>query len=134
MKFVEKNGELKLMVGYHEWAWSFRTSGMPVWALFPDGHAEEIGGTDKKPTSYTIPAGAVGVVRKYESYSGLLTFHVYSLPDGVEYYVEEQFNFSTANLPEKLREPVTKFLVSEGLPIFEEGEKNERRKGRKRRG
>jgi len=119
MKFVEKDGELQLLVGYHEWAGSARTTGMPVWALWADGHAQEIGRTGKYPASYAIPTGAVAVVRRYQSNSGLLTYHIYAVPSGTEYYVEEQFNFSIAELPQQLQKPVREFLEkTERIPVI----------------
>lgn len=65
--------EIKFEVGYHEWAWSIRTSGMPVGAIInsPDGYKEiDIGRTSKKPTAYFVPANAVVVVRYYSIKNG----------------------------------------------------------------
>jgi len=119
VKFITKDGELKLVVGYHEWAGSLRTSGMPIWALFKDGHTKEIGTTGKKPCEYSVPPGTVAVVRRYASNSGILTYYVYAVPDGTTYYVEEQFNFSLSELPDELQKPVREFLEkTEGLPVI----------------
>jgi len=119
VKFVEKDGELKLVVGYHEWAGSLRTQNMPIWALFKNGKAVQIGTTSKAPEEYTLPQGAIAVIRRYVSNSGILTYHVYAVPSGTEYFVEEQFNFSLGELPDELQGPVREFLEkTERLPII----------------
>jgi len=119
MKFITKDGQLKLVVGYHEWAGSLRTQGMPIWALFKNGKAVQIGTTGKAPEEYTVPKTAIAVIRRYVSNSGILTYHVYSVPSGTEYYVEEQFNFSLSELPDELQKPVMTFLEkTERLPII----------------
>jgi len=119
MKFITKGNELKLIVGFHEWAGSARTTGMPIWAVFKNGKVVQIGTTGKAPEEYTVPKGTVAVIRRYASNSGILTYHVYSVPDGTEYYVEEQFNFSLGELPEELQKPIMTFLEkTERLPVI----------------
>ena len=119
MKFLKQNGGWRLFVGYHEWAGSLRTQGMPIWAVMADGHATKIGTTSKKPEEYNVPPEAVAVVRRYASNSGILTYYVYAVPDGTTYYVEEQFNFSLSELPDELQKPVREFLEkTERLPVI----------------
>jgi hypothetical protein len=119
VKFVKQEGGWKLLVGFHEWAGSLRTTGMPVWALFKNGKAVQIGTTGKAPEEYAVPEGAIAIIRRYASNSGILTYYVYVVPDGTVYYVEEQFNFSLSELPDELQKPVREFLEkTERLPIF----------------
>lgn len=80
VKINEK--EIRFEVGYHEWAWSRRTTGMPVGAIcLEDGQYKEIdiGETSKKPTTYFMPQTAIVVVRYYWSYKGYMTVYFYSL-------------------------------------------------------
>ncbi|MEM5867954.1 MAG: hypothetical protein QXG39_08560 [Candidatus Aenigmatarchaeota archaeon] len=87
--------EIKFKVGYHEWAWSIRTSGMPITAIIEcsDGYKEiDIGRTCKKPTTYFMPTTAVVVVRYYWSYRGYMTVYFYSASSGAEIAIADEKN------------------------------------------
>lgn len=97
----------RLLVGFHEWAWSLRTSGFPIWAVFPDGSIHEIGRTNKHPTAYRLPRETVAVIRRYQSNKGYRTYFVYVIRRNSEeleqFEIDERDNFE---VPEKLPEPV----------------------------
>lgn len=97
-----------LHVEAHEWAWSRRTQGFPVYALFADGSIREIGSTAKRYATYEVPEGAIGIIRKYVSNQGYRTFYVYTLPGLAEFPVAELFDFRTNVLPNSVREAFEK--------------------------
>ena len=60
----------RLLVEFHEWAWSQRTSNFPVVAITATGELVELGGTQKAETFYRLSAATKWVARYYKSYSG----------------------------------------------------------------
>jgi len=101
---VEWKGN-KIFVRYHEWAFSLRTSGFPVYAVTSRGLVK-VGVTKKAPTSYRLPPGTVAVVREYRSNRGYRTFYIY-FPDGRELEADEKSNFELpADVPEAVRKAV----------------------------
>lgn len=105
-------GERRLLVGYHEWAWSIRTSGFSVLALFPDGSTVCIGDTQKAPRVYEVPEGALAVVRFYCSNRGYRSYYVVPVGQHTEYVVGERDNFSA---PEGLSPEVVRALKLAGI-------------------
>jgi hypothetical protein len=108
MEWVYENGKLRgIKVGFHEWAWSRRTSGFPIWAI-RSGAKElsewvDVGYTEKKPTYYPLPEDTIAVVRYYKSYKGYVTYYVY-IPNYLgEYIIDEKNNFE---IPQELPEEV----------------------------
>jgi hypothetical protein len=101
---VEWRGN-QIFVKYHEWAFSLRTSGFPVYAILPSGAPIRIGVTQKAPTSYKLPPDAAAVIREYRSNRGYRTFYVY-LPDGREFKADEKSNFELPAAPEAVRKAV----------------------------
>jgi hypothetical protein len=95
----------KLHVGYHEWAWSQRTQGFPVYAVLGE-EVIKIGETTKRPWTYIVPQGTIAVVRRYETNKGYTEYHVY-LPGGEHYVIDEKSDY---NIPEELPETVRKAL------------------------
>jgi len=89
----------KLIVGFHEWAWSLRTQGFPVFAVLEDGQVVKIGVTTKGRETYYLPEGTVAVVRKYYTNRGYLTIFVYLIQDGkvIEVIVDEGNDFEQLN-------------------------------------
>ena len=104
---VELRGD-RLLVGFHEWAWSHRTSGFPVFALLGTGELVRVGYTRKRLTFYRLPEGTVAVIRYYESNSGYRTLYVYSVPELEKYVIDEKEDFDMSVLPEGLRPLVEK--------------------------
>ena len=95
----------KLKVEFHEWAWSQRTSGYPVYALTENGLIK-IGETKKAYAEYTIPEGTKAVVRIYRSNRGYLTVYIYTR-DGNSIVVDEKENFrGLEQLEQQVREAV----------------------------
>jgi hypothetical protein len=108
MEWVYENGKLKgIKVGYHEWAWSRRTSGFPVWAIRSGAKAPsewvDVGYTEKRPTFYSLPSDTIAVVRFYKSYRGYVTYYVYVPGKGEEFAIDEKNNFE---IPQELPEEV----------------------------
>ena len=95
--------ENKLFVDYHEWAWSMRTQGFPIFAVSQDGKVVQIGTTTKKPKIYKLPENTVAIVRKYVSNSGIETWHIYTIPSLNEFVIGEKNNWDTSKLPENLQ-------------------------------
>jgi hypothetical protein len=104
MEWVYENGKLVgVRVGFHEWAWSKRTSGFPVWAIRANGGWEDIGYTEKKVTYYPLPEDTIAVVRYYCSNRGYKTYYVYIPGRGEEFAIDEKNNFE---IPSELSEEV----------------------------
>jgi hypothetical protein len=104
VEWVYENGKLKGMrVGFHEWAWSRRTSGFPVWAIRANGSQEDVGYTEKGAAYYPLPEDTIAVVRLYKSYRGYKTYYVYIPGRTEEFAVDEKNNFE---IPEELPEEV----------------------------
>ena len=119
-KFMrDSNGSLLFRAGYHELAWSRRTSSMPLFAVYlflPSTKGEKegrwileyIGGTTKAPASYIIPqyitpkARFVGVLWSYWSNKGYLKVTLFYPPttgseeaSSVSLYETEEFDWDT---------------------------------------
>jgi hypothetical protein len=92
-----------LFVDFHEWAWSQRTQGFPIYAVLNNGKAVQIGITVKKPKVYQIPEGTIAVVREYVSNSGLRTLFIYSIPSLQEFTIGDKNNWDVSELPENLQ-------------------------------
>ncbi|MEM2196591.1 MAG: hypothetical protein QXI11_02040 [Thermoproteota archaeon] len=95
---IEKRGNT-LLVGAHEWAWSRRTLGFPVYAVLkvPGGfELQKIGETLKHFTKYYLPKNTVAVVRKYVSNLGNRRYYIYVFDndDFRTYILSEVENFS----------------------------------------
>uniref|UniRef100_A0A7C4RXT7 Uncharacterized protein n=1 Tax=Fervidobacterium pennivorans TaxID=93466 RepID=A0A7C4RXT7_FERPE len=95
---IERRGQY-LLVGSHEWAWSRRTSGFPVYALVNVGSGfemQKIGETSKKLMKYSLPKYTVAVVREYVSNLGNRRYYVYIFKDDIikEYILSEVENFT----------------------------------------
>ena len=103
-----RNG--KLVVGFHEWAWSRRTEGFGVYAIKEDGSTERIGTTTKKPAVYHLPQGTIAVMRYYESNRGYASIYIYT-KDGKSYAIHETENYAIPpELDEKVRMALAKWL------------------------
>ena len=94
---VEWKGN-KIYVGFHEWAWSRRTQGFPIFQVKMQNGSfvfKLIGETQKRATVYTVDPFTDFIVRYYESNSGYVTWHVYfRLNSEVkEIPISEQYNF-----------------------------------------
>jgi len=87
-----------IYVKAHEWAWSLRTSMMPIYEITKEGIVQ-IGYTQKRPTTYYIDDNTIAVFREYISNNGYRTFYLYPLwlvgEDGnvKEIAIEEQNDF-----------------------------------------
>jgi len=105
MEWVYENGKLVgIKVGFHEWAWSRRTSGYPVWAIRAGSPEwEDVGYTEKRVTYYPLPEDTIAVVRLYKSYKGYATYYVYIPGDSREFAIDEKNNFE---IPQELPEEV----------------------------
>jgi len=100
---VEKKGNV-LLVGFHEWAWSRRTCGFPIYAIVrqPNGfEMRKIGSTTKLATKYVLPENTVAVVKKYVSNRGVREYDVYILAgDEIHRYgLYEENNFKPLEPP-----------------------------------
>jgi len=76
---VEKKGNT-LIVGFHEWAWSLRTTGFPVYAirkLDEKYEIAQIGSTRKQLSKYTLPDGTVAVFREYVTNRCYREYYIY---------------------------------------------------------
>jgi hypothetical protein len=104
---LEKN---KLFVDFHEWAWSLRTCGFPIFAILKDGEVVKIGETRKKPTVYKIPKETVAILREYVSNSGLTKWFIYTMPSLQEYIVGDRNNWDTSELPDNLQSIIEKLV------------------------
>jgi len=103
-----KNG--KLVVSYHEWAWSARTSGFGVYAIKSDGTIEKIGTTTKKPAVYHLPDSTIAVMRYYESNKGYVSLYIYT-KDGKSYAIHETESFRMPyELDDKIKEAIIRWL------------------------
>jgi hypothetical protein len=97
-------GSDKLFVGTHEWAWSLRTQGFPIFAILRNGETRTIGTTTKRATIYTLPSGTIAILREYVSNSGRRRWFIYSIPDLKEYEVGDNNDWDVSELPSGLRE------------------------------
>lgn len=78
-----------LMFGYHETAWSLRTSGFPIWAARVEGDRvvlRQVAETRKKLFTVKLPDGFQAIIRYYESNRGYPSLYVY-FPNGNTVYV-----------------------------------------------
>jgi hypothetical protein len=105
VEWVYENGKLVgIMVGFHEWAWSRRTSGFPVWAIRAPNEWVDVGYTEKGVTYYPLPENTIAVVRFYKSYRGYTTYYVYIPGRGEEFAIDEKNNFEIpSELPEEVK-------------------------------
>ena len=106
-----------LIVEAHEWAWSLRTQGFPVYAITASGELVEVGETKKHVARYALPEGTVAVVRYYESVKGHVTLYVYTIPELREYRVEELEGFAVpeelkARLPQAALDAINKLALA----------------------
>jgi len=92
-----------LFVGTHEWAWSIRTQGFPIYAILQDGEVVEIGSTQKRAKIYKLPKDTIAILREYVSNSGRRTLFVYTIPDLQEFAVGDSNNWDTSELPSNLQ-------------------------------
>jgi hypothetical protein len=100
-KMVEwryNEGFLELHVGYHEWAWSLRTSQFPVYCIDKQGDLHYVGGTYKRPVVYCLDPDTLAVVRVYISNSGFYTFYVYEVNTDHAIAIKEEHNFQIPRL------------------------------------
>ena len=105
------NDKLLLLVDYHEWAGSRRTSGMPVYAILRSGDWILLGETVKKATSYEFPDDALCVVRVYWSNRGIHYFYIYyPLAENIREYKISESDLAFEDLPEEVRGHVRKFV------------------------
>ncbi len=109
-----------LVTGYHEFAFSLRTTGFPIYSITKDG-VQEIGKTVKWPAKYPLPAGTLAVMRKYVSNSGIVYFTVYPLSgsqlcDGIS--VNEKNDFSVSDVPLPIRHVLSEWLKQQGFPVM----------------
>lgn len=110
----EKN---KIVVGHHEWAWSLRTQGFEVYAIFKkegDGNLYylPIGRTKMRPSTYVLPEGTVAVFKFYRSNVGCRYLHVYT-PDGKRYDIDIDISENyeiPEDFPVELRRFFEKFI------------------------
>ena len=108
---VERVGDsYRLLVGAHTWAHSIRTSGFPLLAVMPDGNLIRIGSTAKQPTSYSVPSGALAILRIYRTNSGYVKFYVYTLPDLTTYILSAWDNYEMSQLPAQLRQILRPYI------------------------
>jgi len=97
----------RILVDFHEWAWSRRSEGFGVYAIKSDGTVEKIGVTVKRPVTYQLPAGTIAVMRYYESNKGYVSLYIYT-KDGKQFSVHEVENFG---IPEELDDKVRMALA-----------------------
>jgi hypothetical protein len=107
----------ELIVGFHEWASSLRTSGMPIYAILNNGEVKEIGRTEKRVMKYKLPQGIIAIVRRYASFKGYLTYYVYNLNGEVISIIDEKRNYfeEVGKLQSPLKEAIISLLKSDGL-------------------
>jgi len=98
-----------VFVGYHEWAWSLRTSGFPVFAITQSG-VVKIGVTCKKPAIYKLPEGTIAIIRQYVSNLGNETWYIYTIPELHEFRVGDKNDWDTSELPSGIKEIVTNMI------------------------
>jgi hypothetical protein len=109
VEWVYENGKLVgIKVGFHEWAWSRRTSGFPVWAIragfTSPSEWVDVGYTEKGVTYYSLPEDTIAVVRLYKSYRGYTTYYVYIPGDSREFAIDEKNDFEIpSELPEEVK-------------------------------
>ena len=109
VEWVYENGKLVgIKVGFHEWAWSRRTSGYPVWAIrrgaIHPGEWVDVGYTEKGVTYYPLPEDTIAVVRYYCSNRGYKTYFVYIPGRSEEFAIDEKNNFEIpSELPEEVK-------------------------------
>jgi len=119
----------KICFGFHETAWSRRTSGFPIWGIkkTEEGYkVQQIAETQKKP--FTIDyKDFLCIVRYYESNSGYVTLYVYYIENNVlkEVTVKEQENFAISGVPSEIAVAVKKIaeLLMSGAHYFDINEK-----------
>ncbi|MHA1723102.1 MAG: hypothetical protein ACTSXW_08505 [Candidatus Baldrarchaeia archaeon] len=113
----------KIYFGFHETAWSRRTSGFPIWGI-TERDIRKIGETQKK--AFKLPFSEyLAIVRYYESNSGYITLYVYyKLNDELKVVeVSEKDNFDLTEIPQKLRPPLRRIieLLMSGVRYFDIG-------------
>ncbi|MEM2169712.1 MAG: hypothetical protein QW186_07925 [Candidatus Bathyarchaeia archaeon] len=111
---IEKRGNT-LIVGAHEWAWSIRTSGFPVYAVLEIGgkhEAAQIGTTRKQMTRYELPRGTVAVFREYVSNRGYRGYHVYIFQNNEikQYILHELDDFSIPQTESQENKKILEFI------------------------
>jgi hypothetical protein len=97
MEIDWENHELR--VGFHEWAWSRRTSGMPIYAILSDGKVQKVGETEKRPMRYYLPKETKAIVRVYWTGKGYHTLEVFNKEGN--WLIDERENFA---IPDELKE------------------------------
>ena len=106
-----------LFVGTHEWAWSLRTQGFPIFAVKADGKVEEIGTTQKRAKIYKLPKDTIALIREYVSNSGRRTLFIYTIPDLQEFAVGDSNNWDTSGIPRVvkmvLEDMIQRYLITE---------------------
>jgi len=115
----------KIYFGFHETAWSRRTSGFPIWGIkkTEKGYKiQQVGETQKKPFYIDID-DFLCIIRYYESNSGYVTLHVYikDNEDLKEITVKEQENFSISGVPSEIAAAIKKItdLLMSGVHYFD---------------
>lgn len=96
VKLEFKNG--KIYFGFHETAWSRRTSGFPIWGIkeTETGYkVQQIAETQKKPFSIDYD-DFLCIIRYYESFKGYVTLYIYYVDNSElkEVTVDEKENFN----------------------------------------
>jgi len=111
---IEKRGNT-LIVGAHEWAWSIRTSGFPVYAVRKLGEnytVIQIGTTKKQMARYDLPSETVAVVREYMSNRGYRGYHVYIFQNNEikQYILHELDDFSIPQTESQENKKILEFI------------------------
>jgi len=101
-------GSDKLFVGTHEWAWSLRTQGFPIFAISKDGKVRDVGLTEKKARIYKIPEDTIALIRHYVSNSGRRTWFIYTIPDLKEFRVGDGNDWDVSELPNGIKQVIEK--------------------------
>lgn len=120
--FYRKNketGEVKkyLSWGFHELAFSLRTSGFPMWVLDNKGELLKKLSTVKSAGNTEIPKTARYLVKYYRTNGGYEDYTIYNIPNKnfeelkVISVVEKVIDLKKANIPEEVKDFVLEQLV-----------------------
>ena len=129
VKIIElKDGSRIFKYGFHELAWSRRTSNMPLLAIYSSNYQyilKYIGGTTKAPNSIQIPnlenAEFFGILHVYWSNSGYAKFTLYTKDLSVSIFETENFRIPEevpAHIRAFLQKVVEAYLTNKGFENF----------------
>jgi len=113
VKVFYRDGKAYLSWGFHELAWSRRTSGFeyPIWDAQGNRVDEAVMYSQKRAGSYQLPNGARYMLTRYFSNSGYPNHKLYILPD-----LELVASFDRGTEPEdieslKIPDPIKRYLL-----------------------